>query len=288
MVAVGDIVCSPTARNYSDGAGTATHCRAGATQSLAASLDPVAVLLLGDLQYECGTSAEFEAFAASWGKFGDLLRPAIGNHEYGHACEKDDASGYFSYFGAQAGEPNKGWYSFDVGAWHLIALNSECSYGEGAQKVGGCKTGNPQERWLQDDLAKHKNECTLAYWHEPRFSSGEHGNTESMTDIWNLLVEKGADVVLNGHNHNYERFEPIGQSENGPVPDPNGITEFVVGTGGKNLYPFSEPPLPGEVVRNDDTYGVLALTLRPGSFDWQFHPLPGGGGFTDSGSRNCH
>jgi hypothetical protein len=305
VVAVGDIVCSPTSNNFSGGAGNDKNCRAMRTQALAASLNPVAVLPLGDIQYECGTADEFDAFASSWGRFGELLRPAIGNHEYGHACNRDEASAYFSYFGARAGEAGKGWYSFDVGEWHLIALNSECSYGRGGVAVGGCQTGSPQERWLRDDLAAHTNRCSLAYWHEPRFSSGQHGNNQSMTDIWNLLVDKGTDVVLSGHNHNYERFEPLGKTtkvvapptddESGdavdiqdPSLDPKGITEFVVGTGGKNLYKFSHRPLVGEAVRNDDTYGVLALTLRPGAFDWQFHPVDGGGGFTDSGSRACH
>ena len=304
VVAVGDIVCSPSSDKFNSGAGTDKSCRAMTTQALAASLKPAAVLLLGDVQYECGDRAEFDAFASSWGIFGSLLRPAIGNHEYGHACKRDEASAYFSYFGDRAGEAGKGWYSFDVGAWHLIALNSECSYGQGAAAVGGCKSGSEQERWLRDDLAMHKSECTLAYWHEPRFSSGSHGDNESMTDIWNLLVAEGADVVLNGHNHVYERFEPLGKTtavaappapEEGevqdiqdPSPDPNGITEFVVGTGGRNLVKFDHPPLTGEVVRNDDTFGVLALTLRPGAFDWQFHPIPGGSGFTDAGSRACH
>jgi hypothetical protein len=169
----------------------------------------------------------------------------------------------------------------------VIVLNSECSYGGGA--VGGCGAGSQQEAWLRQDLAAHQAQCSLAYWHEPRFSSGQHGNAVQMTVIWNDLVAAGADVVLSGHNHVYERFDPIGISYASPTPDPGGIREFVVGTGGKNLSAFgSVPPLVGEVVRNDDTYGVLGLTLRAGSYDWRFLPLDGGGGFTDSGSGDCH
>ena len=285
VAAVGDIVCSPESRSYNGGAGTERNCRHEATKAIAESLDPAAVLLLGDIQYECGTAEEFAAFDKSWGTFGDVLRPAIGNHEYGHACDRDDADAYFDYFGDRAGPRGKGWYSYDVGAWHLIALNSECSYGNG--EVGGCQRGSEQQRWLLDDLRANPSECTLAYWHEPRFTSGAHGNNESMTDIWNDLVAAGVDVVLTGHNHVYERFEQLGQSDGGPVPHPDGIISFVVGTGGKNLVPFPKLALPGEAIRNADTYGVLALTLRDTSFDWKFVPVVGGGGFTDSGSADC-
>jgi hypothetical protein len=286
VVAVGDIECSPTSPQYKGGAGTARNCRGKATQAAALGLNPAVVLLLGDIQYDCGAAAEWVAFDNSWGTFGALLHPAIGNHEYGHECGTDDATAYFDYFGARAGAAGQGWHSFDAGDWHLIALNSECSYGGGA--VGGCGVRSTQRQWLLDDLAAHPAQCTLAYWHEPRFSSGQHGNATQMLVLWNDLATAGADIVLAGHNHDYERFEPIGVSATDPVLDPNGIRSFVVGTGGKNLNDFAYPPLPGQVVRNADTYGVLALTLRPGGYDWQFVPIDGGGGFTDAGSGACH
>ena len=203
--------------------------------------------------------------------------------------------------------PNpKGWYSYDIGSWHLIALNSECSYGSGASAVGGCGPGSPQETWLKQDLAAHANACTLAYWHEPRFSSGQHGDAQQMATIWNDLAAAHADIALAGHNHDYERFEPIGATPQDtsasnsstttgtpsfqhPKLDPNGIREFVVGTGGKNHYGFgTQPPLTGEVVRDASTYGVLKLTLHPTSYDWQFITDPGSGSFTDSGTGSCH
>jgi hypothetical protein len=286
VAAVGDIVCSPNHPQYKGGAGTSRNCRAMATQAVALGLHPDLVLLLGDIQYECGAAAEWVAFANSWGSFGELLHPAIGNHEFGRDCDTDDASGYFDYFGAGAGDAGHGWYSFDAGDWHLIALNSECSYGGGS--VGGCGVNSAQRRWLLDDLAAHPAQCTLAFWHEPRFSSGQHGNATQMSVLWNDLASAGADVVLAGHNHDYERFEPIGVSSTDPVVDPNGIRSFVVGTGGKNLTDFIDPPLPGQAVRDADTYGVLGLRLRSGGYDWQFVPVDGGGGFTDAGSGACH
>lgn len=286
VVAVGDIVCSPSSASYNGGAGTARSCRHTAVMELTQSLAPTWVLPLGDIQYECGLAEEWVAFDLTWGQFGDLLRPAVGNHEYGHACGVDDASPYFNYFGARAGDPGHGWYSFDSGGWHFIALNSECSYGGGS--VGGCGINSPQRQWLLNDLTAHPAQCTLAYWHEPRFTSGQHGNATQMATMWNDLAAAGADVVLAGHNHVYERFEPIGISVADPVLDSNGIRSFVVGTGGKNLVPFTAPPVLGQAARNDNTYGVLGLTLRSGGYDWQFVPLDGGGGFTDEGSGDCH
>jgi hypothetical protein len=191
-----------------------------------------------------------------------------GNHEY----LTHNASGYFAYFGAI--DP---YYSFDLGAWHLISLNSECSH------IGGCDPGSPEEVWLKKDLADHRSQCTLAYWHEPRWSSGEHGNAEQMTTIWNDLVAAHADVVLSGHNHDYERFVPLDANGNA---DPAGTAEFVVGTGGRNRYPFSDPPLPTEPVRDDTSFGVLQLTLNATDYAWKYVPAPGYS-FTDSGSAAC-
>ena len=254
------------------------------------------VLPLGDVQYECGDAASFAgSYGPSWGRLKAITYSATGNHEYSRACPRNDNSPAVQYFNP----PNpKGWYSYDIGSWHLVALNSECSYGSGASTVGGCGPGNPQETWLKQDLAAHANACTLAYWHEPRFSSGQHGNAQQMATIWNDLVAAHADVVLSGHNHDYERFEPIGATPQDtaaspnfqqPKLDPNGIREFVVGTGGKNHYGFgTQPPLTGEVVRDASTYGVLKLTLHPTSYDWQFVTDPGSGSFTASGTGSCH
>jgi hypothetical protein len=197
-----------------------------------------------------------------------------GNHEY----LVSGAAGYYSYYGAAAGDPNKGYYSYDLGSWHIIALNGECSF------VGGCGAGSPQEAWLRADLAAHPAACTLAYWHEPKFSSSTPDSTSSFQTFWNDLYAAGAEVVLNGHIHNYERFAP--QNPSGDA-DPNGLRQFVVGTGGKGLVSSGSSPLATSQVRNASTYGVLSMTLRNGSYDWSFVP-EAGKTFTDSGTTSCH
>ena len=304
IVAAGDIACDPADKNFRGGGGTRNSCRQKHTADLIRRLRPDAVLPLGDVQYECGNADAYPAsYAPSWGRLLTITRWATGNHEYGRGCGRNDDSASVRYFHP----PNPlGWYSYDLGSWHLIALNSECSYGEGATSVGGCATGSVQYRWLQRDLAKHRRFCTLAYWHEPRFSSGQHGDAQAMADIWNLLVKAHADVVLAGHNHDYERFDPIGITPQDtsaagnstttgkpnfqdPNLDPGAIREFVVGTGGKNHYGFgNQPALAGEVVRNADTYGVLKVTLHARGYTWQFVNDPGSGSFTDSGNGSCH
>jgi acid phosphatase type 7 len=273
-------------------------CAASATADVLRELAPAAVLPLGDLQYECGDAAEFgHAYAATWGQFKSVSRPAVGNHEYGTECGRSDASGYFDYFGQAAGE--KGWYSFDLGGWHLVALNSQCRAGRGSEAVGGCGPDSEQFRWLQADLDAHKSDCTLAYWHGPRFTSGQHGPALQMTDIWNELVAAKVDVVLSGHNHVYERFDFIGHTDpprntghdsdsivETPKLDPQGIQQFVVGTGGRNHIRFKKPPLVGEVVRDDTSFGVLSMTLNADSYDWEFVPVKGSN-FRDRGSAKC-
>jgi hypothetical protein len=231
------------------------------------------VLVLGDAQYEEGTLAQFQqSYNLSWGRLKNITHPAAGNHEY----ETAGASGYFSYFGAAAGDKTKGYYSYNIGAWHIIALNSNCS------KVGGCGAGSPQEQWLRADLAANPTMCTLAYFHHPRFSSGRHGGNSSYDAFWKALYAAGAEIVLNGHDHNYERFAPQSPSA---AADPKGIQQFVVGTGGKN-HALMGSVQPNSVVRNSDTFGFLKLTLHASSYDWQFVPEPGKT-FTDSGTRNC-
>ena len=276
----------------------ARSCAARETADVLRELAPATVLPLGDVQYECGEAAEFgHSYSATWGQFKSVSRPVVGNHEYGSACGQSDASGYFDYFGPAAGE--KGWYSFDLGGWHFIALNSQCHSGRAGESVGGCDLASEQYRWLQADLAAHKNACTLAYWHEPRFTSGQHGPSLQMADIWNELVANKVDVVLSAHNHIYERFDYIGHTDaprdtgqdpesivETPNLDPQGIQEFVVGTGGRNHVRLNKPPLVGEVVRDDSSFGVLSMTLKPGSYDWEFMPVKGST-FQDHGSAKC-
>ncbi len=290
IAAAGDIACSTTDGGFKGGLGTTSVCREKWTSDLLLNMQNLkAVLPLGDAQYECGDTGDFAgAYDPTWGRLKSITHWATGNHEYGQSCGRNDNSPANAYFGSSN---SRDWYSYNVGSWHLIVLNSECSYGTGATKVGGCGAGSAEETWLLNDLASHQNACTLAYWHEPRFSSGQHGDALSMATIWNDLVAAHVDVVLSGHNHDYERFEPIGATpakQTQPVLDPNGIREFVVGTGGKNHYGFSAPPLSGEMVRDSTTFGVLKLTLHPNGYDWSFVNDPGSGSFTDSGSGACH
>lgn len=236
---------------------------------LAARLEGT-IALLGDIAYQHGSFADFAScFDPTWGPIRDRLRPAPGNHEY----ETKNASGYFAYFGAIVGSIGEGWYSYDLGSWHLIALNSNCD------AIGGCGRGSPQLAWLEQDLASsgasRPGACTLAYWHHPRWSSGRHG-TNDMTDaLWDALTAAGADVVLVGHDHDYERMKPI-----------DGIRSFVVGTGGRSLYEWPGSVLPATEGRANDTYGLLELTLGDGDYAWRFVPATGGS-FTDSGQAEC-
>jgi len=274
-MAAGDIACDPANGSFNGGRGTATSCRQLYTSDLV--LNAGAVLPLGDLQYENATLSQFQqSYDLSWGRVKNKSYPAIGGHEY----YTTGAAGYFDYFGPRAGDRDKGYYSYDLGSWHLIAINSTCS-----KVPGGCGPTSPQYQWLQQDLNTHTNGCVLAYWHNPRYSSGSrHGSDSNLDPIWDLLYSKGAEVVLVGHDHDYERFAPINASD--ARDDARGIREFVVGTGGKYLYGFGTI-LPNSEVRNSNTFGVLKLTLRPTSYDWQFVP-EAGRTFTDSGSTACH
>src|SRR5215472_5637321 len=260
------------------GAGDIADCRtlAGAEATFKL-LDKISgtVMAVGDLAYPDGSKENFACYDKTWGRARSRTRPAPGNHEF----HSSGATPYFDYFGVLAGDPKTGYYGYDLGAWHIIVLNSEC------RDVGGCGSGSPQERWLRADLASHPVACTLAYWHKPLFSSGSaHGNDLTMKPLWDALYEANADVVVNGHDHDYQRFAP--QTPDG-APDPGrGIREFVVGTGGKSHRPFSEPK-PNSEVRDATAFGVLKLTLKSKSYDWQFIPEEGKT-FTDSGSGACH
>lgn len=236
---------------------------------------PGTVLTLGDLAYPDGSEVNFQCYEHTWGRHKSRTRPVPGNHEYHTA----GASAYFHYFGSKAGEPGRGYYSYDLGNWHLIGLNSQCA------EVGGCGQGSPQEQWLRTDLEQNSSKCILAYWHVPLFSSGdEHGNNPAMKDFWIDLYHAHADLVLNGHDHDYERFAP--QNPEGAVDSQNGIREFVAGTGGKNQRAF-RPALAATEVRSNSTFGVLKLNLHPHSYDWKFLPVAEGQ-FSDSGSGTCH
>ena len=259
------------------GAGDIASCNSTGDEATAKLLDsiPGTIFLAGDDAYESGTAQQFaDCYDPSWGRFKDRTRPAVGNHEY--LTRK--AQPYFNYFGSAAGDPTKGYYSYDLGKWHIVVINSNCS------QVGGCTAGSPQEQWLRDDLRAHPADCTLAYWHHPRFSSGEHGNTVAMQPIWQALYDSGAELVINGHDHDYERFAP--QDPTGVADPVRGIREFVVGTGGKNYYQFNAPVANSEV-RNAFTFGVIKLTLHPTSYDWEFIP-EAGKTFTDAGHGVCH
>jgi Calcineurin-like phosphoesterase len=247
--------------------GDVATCDSQADDTVAAlaSRLPGTIAMLGDTVYDDGSTPDFrECFDPSWGQMRSRIRPAVGNHEY----HTDAASGYFTYFGAAAGEAGKGWYSYDLGAWHVVVLNSNC--GEEVE----CWSGSEQYAWLQSDLASFSGECLLAYWHHPRWSSGRHGNSDWVGPFWDAVRDAGGDIVLNGHDHTYERVSV------------DGVREFLVGTGGKSHYPFTNDPLPTTEARNDSTYGLLWLALGEGSYQWEFVGL-GDTGFTDAGTGQC-
>jgi hypothetical protein len=260
------------------GAGDIADCKdLSGAEATAKLLDktPGTVMAVGDLAYPDGSKENFQCYDQTWGRVKSRTRPTPGNHEF-HAA---GATPYFDYFGASAGDPKTGYYSYELGAWHIVVLNSEC------KDVGGCEAGSPQEKWLRADLAAHPVACTLAYWHKPLFSSGgAHGNDLTVKPLWQALYEANADVIINGHDHDYERFAP--QTPDGAADSARGIREFVAGTGGKNHRPFGEAK-PNSEVRDATAFGVLKLTLKPKGYDWQFIP-EAGKSFTDSGTGTCH
>jgi hypothetical protein len=237
------------------------------------------VATLGDNAYSDGARAEFAAcFDPSWGRHKARMRPATGNHDYG----TKDAAGYAAYFGKRGGPFDRYYYSYDLAAWHVVVLNSDC------WRVGGCEDGDPMIRWLRRDLLRNETTCTLAYWHRPPFSSGRYGDpedTDRVRPLWATIVRLGVDVVLTGHEHSYERFVPMDGA--GKRAGERGARLFVVGTGGAHLRRYRNPPLPTTAARRDDTWGVLELTLRPKGYDWRFLPVAGRT-FADSGTGRCH
>jgi DNA-directed RNA polymerase specialized sigma24 family protein len=258
------------------GAGDIASCSSSGDEATAKLLDgiPGTVFTVGDNAYPDGSAGDFaDCYQPGWGRHRDRTRPAVGNHEY----QTRAASGYFGYFAAAAGPPGRGYYSYNLAGWHVVVLNSTCS---GA----GCQAGSAQERWLRADLAASGARCTLAYWHHPLFTSGRtHGPATWMRPLFRALYDFRAELVVTGHNHQYERFAP--QDPDGRLDPGGGIREFVAGTGGASHYPFGRTQANSEV-RNSDTYGVLQLTLHPDGYEWRFVPQDGQT-FTDAGAGAC-
>jgi peptidoglycan/xylan/chitin deacetylase (PgdA/CDA1 family) len=285
--AAGDIACDPNQLAFNDGFGTPTDCRAMETAKLLTGVD--AVLPLGDDQYQCGGLAAFrQSYATSWGVKDGIARPVPGDHDYylsgaasGTDCPNTPGAGYFQYFGARAGDPSKGYYSYDLGTWHIVALNTApCGFVD----TTFCAPGSAQDLWLQQDLASHSNACTLAYYQNPRWASDGITDRGTYQQIWEDLYRSGVDVVLSGDAHWYERLSPL--DDNGEVDQSYGIREFIVGTGGQGLATPAEQLSASEVL-NNTTHGVIRLMLHDGSYGWTFVPVSDRT-FTDSGSANCH
>jgi acid phosphatase type 7 len=268
----------PTGDPVLVGAGDIADCPdysgAEATAKLLDAI-PGEVFTAGDDAYPSGTAQQFrDCYGPTWGRHKNRTRPSPGNHEF----HSGGATPYFDYFGANAGDPSKGYYSYNIGTWHVVVLNSECA------EVKGCQAGSTEEVWLRQDLQSHPSTCTLAYWHKPLFSSGaKHGNDPEVKPFWDDLYAAHAAIVINGHDHDYERFAL--QDPDGKPDATRGIREFVVGTGGKSHRPFAKS-LPSSEVRDWTAYGVLKLTLHAKSYDWEFLP-EAGKSFHDSGSGTC-
>jgi acid phosphatase type 7 len=267
IVAAGDISCGA-------GSGGAA-CKQMETSNLAISAAPAAVLLLGDNQYEMGSLSDFQNFYnPSWGRLKSITYPAVGNHEY----LTPNASGYFDYFNGvgnasgAAGDRSKGYYAYNIGSWRLYALNSQLC---GGASGSGCNRGTAQETWLRQDLAANPTKCQLAYFHHPLWTSGSR-DTASTRPLYQTMYEYKVDVILSGHEHNYERFAPMDGNGNAVA---DGIREYVVGTGGRNFTAFTHNQANSQV-KNDNTFGILKMTLHPTSYDAQFVPIAGSS-FTD-------
>ena len=255
------------------GAGDIGACGLAGARETALLLDrlPGTVFTMGDNAYPNGTRGQFaRCFDPFWGRQKARIRPTPGNHDY----RLPGAHAYYDYFGAAAGERGKGWYAYDLGGWRIYALNS----------LVATDSGSEQARWLRADLAAHPRRCVLAYWHHPRFSSGPHGSSTRTAALFQALYDAGADVLVVGHDHDYERFAP--QSPTGAADLARGIREFVVGTGGQELYRFPAPR-PNSEFRHEGEWGVLELTLVPRGYSWRFLGV-NAGEVVDSGTAACH
>jgi hypothetical protein len=287
IAAVGDMACDTSDPGFNAGTGSSSKCAEQRTSDAVladSSIDQV--LGLGDYQYDCGDVADYQAsYDPTWGRLDPQMDPVVGNHEYktgndvyGHACPTGNstAANYFTHFGAAAHQATLGHFSTDIGAWHIIALNSNCSKG------GGCSATSAQTTWLKSDLASHTNQCTLAYWHHPYFTGGKKGINSSYAAWWNALYAAHADVVLNGHVHNYQRFASLNPS--GVADSANGITEYIVGTGGEALVSVAAAALPHPVA-SAKTFGFLRMTLSSGG--WQAAFVNSSGTVLDTSSGTC-
>ncbi len=268
IAAAGDIACA------AGDTVTAITCRQASTSGLLVGTGLSAVLPLGDIQNESGALSDFQAsYAPTWGRVDAIAYPVLGNREYLAPAAQVATS--TTSAPERAPHPG-GYYSYDLGGWHLIALNSNCGFVV-------CSAGSDQERWLREDLAAHPATCQLAYWHHPLFDGSAGGGASEMTAIWQALDGAGVDVVLNGHEHHYERFAP---QDAAGAADPGGPREFIVGTGGRSHGSRRRRPRPTANGATHDTFGVLRLTLRATGYDWRFVP-EAGRSFTDAGSRDC-
>lgn len=260
MIAVGDLAL----------------CENPAGEKLATMIDamPGTVAVLGDNVYEAGSLDEFlDCYEPTWGRHRARTRPAVGNHEY----RTPHAGAYFAYFCGLSGETYKGWYSYDLGAWHVVVLNSNCG-------DVGCDVDSEQARWLRADLAAHPSRCTLAYFHHPRFNSGAHGAESRVAPLWDALHAAGAELVLNGHEHAYERFAP--QTPSATRDDARGIVEIIVGTGGRSPSALRGTQ-PNSVLRLAGSWAaLLALDLHESG--WDFRLVREDGTVLDSGHGDCH
>jgi len=288
MAVGGDVACGTTEANYNGGAGTATACHMKQTSDLVVAMAPQQVWALGDLQYNGGSLGDFTvSYQNSWGQFKSITKPVVGNHEYGTG----GAAGYYTYFGDLASPRQsgctrdcEGYYSFDVAVgsaqWHVAVINSECT------RIGGgvgCAVGSPQYQWLDADLASHATaQCTAVLTHRPRWASNSFASPD-IQPLVDVMDARGVDLLLAGHAHSYERFAP--QNAAGQ-PDPAGITEFAVGTGGRDSQGFGTV-VSNSQVRKNQIFGVMKLTLRPAGYDWQFVPDPATP-FADSGTGSCN
>lgn len=278
VVAVGDMGCDPK----DPGVGTRVECQSQAVSDLAVEIAPYAFIGLGDYQYEVPTTEGYDTvYGPSFGRLRDITFPALGNQEY----KVHEANTFRTYFGDRAG-PEQGYYSVQLGQWHVVVLNSNCTV-----VVGGCDFGSPQQKWLAADLASSDDKCTMAVWHHPRWSNGIGGSDARLTAMYKTLLENNVDILLSAHEANYERFDTLGS--NGK-PSPTGVRQFVVGTGGQVTY---DPELGNAAWRakakpiksqffDADSYGALKLTLNPDSYAWDFVTLDAG--VADSGSAPCH
>jgi hypothetical protein len=299
IAAVGDIACAPSSGSYKGGKGTNAGCQQNAVGALLKGRTISAFLPLGDEQYQVGALAAFKvSYQRAFGAYLAITRPVPGNHEY----NTSGASGYYAYFGASAHESSHGSYSYDIGSWHVIAINAPVCSG------ASCSTNTTLMRWLQADLKAHAAaKCTVAYWHEPLWSTGLHPTYVAIAPVWNALERAGVDLVLTGHDHNYQRFAPLGLATfnlaRGTVQPPkvdrvHGMRQFVVGTGGESNYPWGSH-IPSATVKavevratnpNHGVFGVLLVTLNKTSYSWKFIQArtTGAAAFSDSGSTACH